>query len=90
MTQPEVWLRGPLPGYIDELQPVAHSLLQVREELARARSLAADRLWTRPGEAASIGDPNMASEDVSYFLQRAPGCYFNIGAANPVPGGPNP
>src|SRR5437870_2048027 len=55
MTQPEVWLRGPLPDYIDELQPVAHSLLQVREELARARSLAADRLWTRPGEAASIG-----------------------------------
>ena len=55
MTQPEVWLRGPLPDYIDELQPVAHSLLQVREELARARSLPADRLWTRPGGAASIG-----------------------------------
>src|SRR5436309_5018391 len=54
MTQPEVWLRGPLPDYIDELQPVAHSLLQVREELARARSLPAARLWTRPGGAASI------------------------------------
>src|SRR5436309_12580944 len=55
MTQPEVWLRGPLPDYIDELQPVAHSLLQVREELARARSLPAARLWTKPGGAASIG-----------------------------------
>ena len=55
MTEPEVWLRGPLPEYIDELQPVAHSLLQVREELARARSVAADRLWTRPGGAAAIG-----------------------------------
>jgi hypothetical protein len=55
VTEPEVWLRGPLPDYIDELQPVAHSLLQVREELARARSLAADRLWTRPGGAAAIG-----------------------------------
>ena len=32
-SRPEVWLRGPLPDYIDELQPVAHSLLQVREEI---------------------------------------------------------
>src|SRR5947199_179942 len=35
MSEAEVWLRGPLPGYIDELQPVAHSLLQVSEELGR-------------------------------------------------------
>ena len=55
MTEPEVWLRGPLPEYIDELQPVAHSLLQVREELARARSVPAGHLWARPGGAASIG-----------------------------------
>ena len=39
MTQPEVWLRGPLPEYIDELQPVAHSLLQVREEIEDVSSL---------------------------------------------------
>jgi uncharacterized damage-inducible protein DinB len=55
MTQPEVWLRGPLPDYIDELQPVAHSLMQVREEVENVASLTAVQLWTRPGGAASIG-----------------------------------
>jgi uncharacterized damage-inducible protein DinB len=31
--QPEVWLRGPLTGMPDLLQPVAHALLQAREEI---------------------------------------------------------
>ena len=39
MSVPEVWLRGPLPDVIPELQPVAHSLLQVREEIAAAATL---------------------------------------------------
>ena len=52
---PEVWLRGPLPDYVDELQPVAHSLLQVREEVSRAAGIPAAHLWARPGGAASIG-----------------------------------
>ncbi len=55
MTDPEVWLRGPLPDVIPELQPVAHSLLQVREEIVAAASLAPEQLWARPGGAASIG-----------------------------------
>src|SRR3954468_11085681 len=55
MTQPEVWLRGPLPEYLDELQPVAHSLLQVREELEGVLSLTSAQLWARPGGVASIG-----------------------------------
>src|SRR5262249_19117353 len=55
VTQPEVWLRGALPDYIDELQPVAHSLLQVREELEGMASLTSAQLWARPGGAASIG-----------------------------------
>src|SRR2546423_14376697 len=55
MSEPEVWLRGPLPDYIDELQPVAHSLLQVREEVGRAAAVPAAQLWARPGGAASIG-----------------------------------
>jgi hypothetical protein len=55
MTQPEVWLRGPLPDYIDELQPVAHSLLQVREEISPVAALRPAQLWARPGGAASIG-----------------------------------
>ena len=53
--QPEVWLRGPLPDYLDELQPVAHSLLQVREEIADVAALPPEDLWARPGGAASIG-----------------------------------
>jgi len=30
---PEYWLRGPLPGINSYLQPVAHALLQAREEV---------------------------------------------------------
>jgi len=48
-------LRGPLPDYIDELQPVAHSLLQVREEIDVIVSLPPEKLWAKPGGAASIG-----------------------------------
>jgi uncharacterized damage-inducible protein DinB len=55
MTVPEVWLRGQLPDVIPELQPVAHSLLQVREEIAAVATLSREQLWTRPGGAASIG-----------------------------------
>jgi hypothetical protein len=56
MSEPEVWLRGPLDGYHAMVMPVAHSLLQVREDLAwLERVVTADQLWTRPGGAASIG-----------------------------------
>jgi uncharacterized damage-inducible protein DinB len=53
---PEVWLRGPVEGFAPELMPVAHSLLQVLEEVDVAiRPLSFEELWTRPGGAASIG-----------------------------------
>lgn len=53
---PEVWLRGPVPGVPALLQPVAHSLLQCREELAsKVTSLTADQIWANPSGAASIG-----------------------------------
>jgi uncharacterized damage-inducible protein DinB len=54
---PEVWLRGQfVAGVPALLQPVAHSLLQCREELAAALdNLTPDQIWTRPGDAASIG-----------------------------------
>jgi uncharacterized damage-inducible protein DinB len=56
MTLPEVWLRGPVQGYAPALQPIVHALLQVVEDVAReAGRLEADRLWARPGGAASIG-----------------------------------
>ena len=54
MSEPEVWLRGPLDGYPPMVMPVAHSLLQVREDLARLeRTVTPEQLWTRPGGAAS-------------------------------------
>jgi hypothetical protein len=51
---PEVWLRGPLPDVIPELQPVVHSLMQVREEIAGAAHATPAILWTMTGGAASI------------------------------------
>lgn len=56
MTEPEVWLRGELPDVPPLLQPVAHSLLQCREEVRVAlHDLTPAQLWARPGGAASIG-----------------------------------
>ncbi len=52
----EVWQRGPVAGYPALLMPVAHSLLQVKEDLDALASRIDDaRLWERPGGAASIG-----------------------------------
>jgi uncharacterized damage-inducible protein DinB len=56
MPQPEVWLRGPVPGIPALLQPVAHGLLQCREELmATITGLTPQQIWERPNGAASIG-----------------------------------
>jgi uncharacterized damage-inducible protein DinB len=54
MKPPEVWLRGPVEGVPALLQPVAHALLQVREDLAPFARLSAPALHARPGGAASI------------------------------------
>jgi hypothetical protein len=55
-TAPEVWLRGPLPDYAPFLMPIAHALLQAREDVERvAGSASAHELWQRPGGAASAG-----------------------------------
>src|SRR5690242_8481428 len=55
-TPPEVWLRGPLPAIDPWLQPAAHALLQVREDVEAAIApLSDDQLWQRPGGAAAIG-----------------------------------
>ena len=52
----EAWLRGPVDGVPDSLQPVAHALIQARDE-ARALLLdfPPDLLWTRPAGVASVG-----------------------------------
>jgi uncharacterized damage-inducible protein DinB len=50
----EVWLRGPLPGIPALLQPVAHALLQAREELNDlAKDFPDNLLWERPAGLAS-------------------------------------
>ncbi len=52
----EVWLRGPLPEISNLLQPVAHSLLQAREELNELiKDFPDEMLWERPGGVASAG-----------------------------------
>jgi uncharacterized damage-inducible protein DinB len=52
---PEVWQRGPVPGFDPLLIPVAHALLQVQEDLRSLGSrVASEHLWERPGGAASI------------------------------------
>ena len=51
---PEVWLRGALPGIPPLLQPVAHAVLQAREEVeALMEGFPDDLLWTRPAGVAS-------------------------------------
>ena len=57
MTTPvEVWLRGPVAGISPALQPAAHSILQVGEDvLPIVADLPEARLWARPGGAAAIG-----------------------------------
>jgi len=55
-SSPEVWLRGPIEGVAQELMPVVHSLLQVREELAAlSSSCSPEQFWVTPGGAASVG-----------------------------------
>ena len=55
-TIPEVWLRGPMPGIQPYLQPAAHTIQQVREDiLAAVQGLSPAHVWNRPGGAAAIG-----------------------------------
>jgi uncharacterized damage-inducible protein DinB len=52
----EHWLRGPLTGVAPLLQPVAHALLQAREEVnALLVGFPDALLWERPGRVASPG-----------------------------------
>jgi uncharacterized damage-inducible protein DinB len=56
VNKPEVWLRGALPNVPQLLQPVAHALLQAREEI---NSLMIDfpeaLLWESVAGMASVG-----------------------------------
>src|SRR4029450_3646740 len=55
-SQPEVWLRGPVPAMPGELLPAAHAFIQTMEDVERvAGDLTNDQLWRKPGGAASVG-----------------------------------
>lgn len=55
-TPPEVWLRGPIEGVPPLLQPAAHALVQVGEDVVPlVQGLEPAPLWARPGGAAAIG-----------------------------------
>ena len=52
----EVWLRGPLPDFPPLLQPIAHALMQAREEVVMLmHDFPEDKLWERPAGVASVG-----------------------------------
>jgi uncharacterized damage-inducible protein DinB len=54
--RPEFWLGGPVEAIPPLLMPVAHALLQSREDLREAaEALTPAELWERPGGAASVG-----------------------------------
>jgi uncharacterized damage-inducible protein DinB len=54
MTEP--WLRGPIPGIPDLLQPAAHALVLAKEDVdAAAAGLTAEQLWAQPGGITPLG-----------------------------------
>jgi hypothetical protein len=53
---PEVWLRGAVENIPSLLQPVAHALLQAREEVNEMmKDFPDELLWIKPANAASAG-----------------------------------
>lgn len=55
-NKPEVWLRGPVSNIPVMLQPVAHALLQAREEVNEMLvDFSEDHLWDKPAGIASAG-----------------------------------
>lgn len=54
--QPEVWQRGPVAGIPPLLQPVAHALLQAREEVTKLmHGFPVRYVWQKPAGVASVG-----------------------------------
>jgi len=53
--QPENWLRGPVPGIPDLLQPAVHALLQSLEEIKiYSEDFPSEMLYVKPANRASV------------------------------------
>ncbi len=64
----EVWQRGPLENIPALLQPIAHALLQAREELhALATGFPESGLWERP---AGVASPAFHMQHITGVLER--------------------
>ena len=51
----EVWMRGPIAGLISYLQPIAHAILQAREEVNLMMiDFPNELIWERPNNIASV------------------------------------
>src|SRR3954471_15343017 len=56
MNKPEVWLRGPVEKIQPLLQPVAHAILQAKEEVSELmKTFPQEKLWDTPEGVASVG-----------------------------------
>lgn len=67
-TLPEVWQRGPVQDIPSLLQPVAHALLQAREEIdAMVPEITGAILWQRP---ANVASPAFHLQHLSGVLDR--------------------
>ena len=67
-NQPEVWLRGPVEGIPALLQPVAHALLQAREELNELMNGFPDELLWR--QVAGMASPGFHLQHLTGVLDR--------------------
>ena len=56
MSANPIWLGGPVEGVPALLQPIAHTLIEAKDDVqALIPTLSMDELWARPGGAASAG-----------------------------------
>lgn len=56
MKLPEFWLRGSVKNISPLLQPVAHALLQSRQEINEMmQNFPKEKLWDKPANVASVG-----------------------------------
>ena len=72
MALPEVWLRGPLPDMPALLQPVAHALLQARNEITeRMVDFPNELLWHQPtGRTEAVASVGFHLQHLTGVLDR--------------------